>query len=284
MLPILLRACLFTLTTLLAVHAHGNDRSCYQGLEPAYTPGPRQHSLYILLDQTMPLSPQMRNDIRRLTIDWPQPNEAVRLVRFSSFVGKQYPELIFGTELEAEPDEDYSYNLRDADRKHLMECLVRNREDRKSQFDKALQQALENTKPALATRDILMPLKRIADNLIAPDTSAAITVLVITNGLEKSDIADFSKRKRSGNVEAEETTARLAARGLTTDWRRARIYAYGLGQSKQSGQYVPNRVLVPLKQFWQLYYSSNNGIVGEIGTPALLSRDLRREDLPAILD
>lgn len=283
MLHTLLKRCLFIFATQLAVQAYAGERSCYQNLEPEYTPVPHANSLYILLDQTMPLTDAMRNDIRRLTSDWPQANESVRLVRFSSFIGNQYPELIFTAELEALPDEEYSYNLRDSDRDKLMKCLAQTMSDQKANFDKALQHSLNNTKPSLATRDILMPLKRIADNLIARDDSETITILVITNGMEKSDIADFSQRKRRGDVDADETIARLEKRGLTTDWRQAKIYAYGLGQPKQRNQYVPNRLMVPLKQFWQIYYSSNNGIVAEVGTPALLGRDLRRQDLPVIL-
>lgn len=248
---------------------------CYATMEQKPADSLVGKSLYILVDQTVPLTKNMRENILALVEDWPGTNERVKLIRFSANIRGEYTELLLDLQRDPAPSEEYLYNLRDEDKVRLSRCLEDQVRTQKSQLKTVLQGALENTKPNLGKTEILKPLKRIAESVLVEDGIKDKTVLLISSGFENSEISNFTKRKRKGNINPEQTLTLLNEKQLTTNWQGAKIYMFGLGQTRDSKTYVRYSVVEPLAQFWNLYFSNGNGDVKELGMPAILLKNLR---------
>lgn len=259
----------------LTLSAPSHAESCYASIQPAFSSPLQAHTLYILVDQTAPLTPVMQQNIQSLVAGWPRQNERVKIIRFSATLAGEFTETVLDTYREAAADEEYLYNLRDQDKSNLLNCLSRQQNESGSSVNRTLEKLWVTLKPQLGKADILAPLKRIAESAVRQDPSSNKTILVISSGFEKSDIADFTKRKRKGDVDPVTTLKRLEDKNLLTDWQGANIYMYGLGLPKDRKSYVRNAVVTPLRQFWQIYFEASKGRVKELGAPAILSDDLR---------
>lgn len=248
---------------------------CYETIEQKPAAALVERSLYILVDQSTPLTKNMRENILALVEDWPGTNERVKIIRFSANIRGEFTELLLDLQRDPLPSEEYLYNLRDEDRARLTRCLEDQARIQKNQLKTILQGTLEKTNPTLSKTEILKPLKRIAESVLAESSIKDKTVLLISSGFENSEISNFTKRKRKGNINPGKTLALLEEKQLTANWQGAKIYMFGLGQTRDSKTYVRYSVMEPLAQFWSLYFSNGNGTVKELGMPAILLKSLR---------
>ncbi len=248
---------------------------CYKTLNlPASGQKPINRVLNIFIDQTMALTPAMKDNLLQLVADWGQAGERVRIARFSAFTKGQYTELIYDAGNNNPPDEEYLFNLRKHDSEQLHDCLRTQGEKLHEEFMTAMRKTLDQTDPRLAKSEIFYSLKILADHLLHDDEQIEQSVLIVTDGMENSDIATFSPGKPLATLQAGKLLAQLKQRDLAPDWKQAKIYVYGLGQVSTK-IYASTRLLQPLKMFWSDYFQRSNGEVMQLGTPTILSMSLK---------
>lgn len=249
--------------------------SCY---ERQHLPAPEDNikgALYILVDQTMPLPDPMRANIKRLTNGWPRPGERVKIARFSANARGQFTELLFDAVLDSTPGEAYLYHLRDEDKAGLLACLATREREIRDSYQGAVAKALSMSNAQLPRTEIFHSLKRLAETVLVNDGLADKTVLIVSDGMENSEVGNFYRRKTVGKIDAEKILAKLAQQRLIPDWHQARIYMYGLGHIRDESIHVQAGQLLPLKRLWESYFTQGNGVVMDLGTPAVLSSRLR---------
>jgi len=76
--------------------------------------------LYVLVDQTMKLTPAMQTSAIALISDWGQNGERVKILRFSANVEGQYTELMFDKNGNIPPSQEFLFHLRRKDKRKFL--------------------------------------------------------------------------------------------------------------------------------------------------------------------
>lgn len=176
----------------------------------------------------------------------------------------------------ANPGEAYLYQLRPKDKQALLECL----EKHKTDFHDALVNTLTTTLKLANTRlpktNILQSLNDLAIQLVAKDSIRDKTVLLISDGLENSDIFSFHQRHTIKLINPKIMLDIVRHKHLIPDWHGAKIYMLGLGHVADEKFYARPKIIEPLKKFWRDYFTEGKGVLetNSIGTPMLLTKSI----------
>lgn len=257
------------------VHAFQRLESCYSMLSLEQPASDGHKALYILIDQTMPLTPAMQDSILTLISDWNRSGDRIKIARFSANTKGQFTELMYDAVMDIEPSEEYLYHLRDRDHDKLLECLAQRKEQFTRSFHEAFKTVMSGVNPRLPKTDIFYALSKLSDMVLEDRGVQDKTVLLITDGLENSNYTSFHKRKTIERINPEKELLKLSTKQLVTEWFNAKVYIYGLGYVEDKEVYLTPDTLEPLKEFWRLYFTAGHGDVRGLGTPALLVNSLK---------
>jgi hypothetical protein len=250
--------------------------SCYAGSylgEPART---TTRAYYLFVDQTTPLTEALKTNVANLTANWGSDGERVKIVRFSANVSGQYTELMFDDFSDPTPTQEYLYHLRTDDRPPLLDCIKARDDKFHTLLKQAVNQTLTLNNSKLPKTDLLNALKELSTKVLAPETNYEQTVLLVSDGLENSSYASFYERKTViKSIDVHKTLSEISKFNLIPNWHGAKVYMFGLGYQRDVKIYANPKMLQPLKDFWQAYFSLGKAQLMELGTPELLVSTLK---------
>lgn len=235
-----------------------------------------QKALYVLIDQTMEITQPMKKTIVDLVSEWGTNGERVLISRFSANIKGNFTELVFDEVGNIPPSEAYLFHLRRKHKKSILACI----KERKTQFHDALVNTLTNTlklaDDKLPKTNLIHSLNDFAEQLIADRRIKDKTVLLVSDGLENSDLFSFHKRGNIKSISHQNMLNKVRRKKLIPNWYNAKIYLMGLGYISDEKAYIRPRLMKPLKRFWTKYFLEGNGVirVNSIGTPMLLTRSI----------
>lgn len=248
---------------------------CYQKLNLNPPENQNNRTLLVLIDQTTALTSAMKSSVGSLVSDWGENGDTIKIIRFSANVRGQYTEMMFDNGVDAAPDEEYLYNLHKVDKVNLLECLKQQKQTFRSKFQMVLTTTLNMSNPTLPKSDILYSLKEISQKIIHSTGTAKMTVLLVSDGLENSDVISFHGKNTIKKIDPQKSLALINKKNLLTTWQNADIYIYGLGYIKSEKTYIRPALIEPLKEFWRLYFAAGKGEVKQLGTPELLLTSIK---------
>lgn len=254
--------------------ASTTSSSCYQQLDLEMPENNINSALYIFIDQTMPLNSRMRSNLNTLLSTHPKSGEQVRVARFSPNIKGQYTELSYEGSLDSKPSEAYLYQLKESQKEALKACINRQKTEEKQALTRAIKRNLEFINTQLPRTDLLYALKRLSETVLINDTIDDKTVLIISDGLENSEVSSFYRRRSIATINSEKEMSKVIKHQLLADWHGAKVYMFGLGNIKDERKYIKPSQLESLKKFWNSYLTAGGATVKELGTPALLTRQL----------
>ncbi len=252
------------------------QKSCYDlpGVEaPKLEPS---KGLYVFIDQTMAMTVPMKTAVIDLVSEWGKQGERVFISRFSANIKGNYTELMFDEIGDTPPSEAYLFHLRYKDKKIILACL----ESRKDAFHDKLATVLNNTlkltNDKLPHTNLMHSLMDFSEQLIADRHVQDKTILLVSDGLENSDVFSFHKRGSIRQIDAEEMLNKVRRQNLIPNWYHAKIYLLGLGYISDDKEYIRPKIMKPLKRFWMKYFLEGTAEVkaNSIGTPMLLTKTL----------
>ncbi len=250
--------------------------NCYEQLAVDPPEAVKTRNYYLFVDQTMPLTDAMKNKISELVADWGQAGERLRVVRFSANTRGQYMEMLFDEVADGKPTPEYLFNIHPDNRPKLVQCLSDRDERFRKKFKGAVARVVNLTDKSLPRSELLSSLKELATKVIAPDAGTEQTVLLVTDGMENSSFASFYQRRTViRSVDTHKTLTDASKSNLIPVWHGAKIYMYGLGYVPDEKFYVNAKLLQPLKEFWQSYFSLGKAQLMELGTPELMLTSLK---------
>lgn len=249
--------------------------SCYDILELEHPGINNQKILYVFVDQTMPTTASMHQNLLSLISDWNKSGDRVKIARYSANTQGQYTELVFDAVMDTKPSEEYLYHLRDTDHDNLLQCLEERKTEYQNGFNSAFNMVLGGMNPKLPKTDIFYALSKLSEMVVKDKDTKDKTILLITDGLENSKYATFHKKRSIAPIKPEKELLTLSTKSLLAEWDNANIYVFGLGHVEDKKTYVTPDKLEPLKDFWRLYFTAGNGNVKEMGTPAILVNSIR---------
>ncbi len=248
--------------------------SCYQQLNLEMPENNINSALYIFIDQTMPLNSRMRSNLSALLSTHPKSGEQVRVARFSPNIKGQFTELSYEGFLDSKPSEAYLYQLKESQKEALQTCINRQKIEAKQLLIRAVKRDLELINTQLPHTNLLYALKRLSETVLIDDTIDDKTVLIVSDGLENSEVSSFYRRRTIATINSEKEMSKVIKHQLLADWHGAKVYMFGLGNIKDERKQVKPSQLESLKKFWNSYFTAGGATVKELGTPALLSRQL----------
>lgn len=235
-----------------------------------------QKALYVFIDQTMALTPLMKQAVIDLVGQWGNNGERVKISRFSANISGQYNELVFDEIGNIPPTEPYLFHLRTKHKRQILACI----EERKNDFHSALVDSLSATlklaDDKLPKTNLIHSLADYAEQMVAVDDIEDKTVLLVTDGLENSDLFSFHRRGKVKLINPKESLNKIRRKGLVPSWHNAKVYLMGLGYISDEKFYVRPKIIKPLKQFWERYFAEGNAVLlaNSIGTPMLLTKSI----------
>lgn len=229
-----------------------------------------KRGLYILIDETVPLSKEMKVKVESLLKGWGKPGDLIKIARFSASYRGLYPELIYSHKIDAMPDAAFLYNLHYQDRVYMKECMLLQKEKFKKEFNAHLAASLKKINPKIPKTELLGSLKQLSKKLVVPDEAIEKTVLLISDGLENSKVISFYHNKSLKNIKVRSTISTLRRKGMMGFWKNAKVYMYGAGLMPDKKRYTDPKVIQNLKHFWERYFIEGGAKSAEVGTPELL--------------
>jgi len=266
-----LLASLIALSSLHSIVVVASEGSCFAGIKYAQPMEQRaSRGLYILVDETVPLSKEMKAKVEKLVGGWGKQGDMVKIARFSASYRGLYPELIFHQRIESAPDSAFLYNLHYRDKVFIKQCLEEQKEKFNKEFGMQVNAALRNLNPKIPKTELLGSLKQLSKKLVVPDEALEKTVLIISDGMENSAVTSFYKNKTLKNIKPKATIAKLRRSGMMGFWKNAKVYMYGVGLMPDKKRYANPKLVQNLKHFWERYFVEGGAKSAEIGTPELL--------------
>ncbi|MDH5692241.1 MAG: hypothetical protein OEZ47_03975, partial [Gammaproteobacteria bacterium] len=232
-------------------------------------------AFYLIIDQTIPISEKMASRIKELVSDWGQTGDMVKIIRFSANYRDQYPEIVFSRTIEPAPTQDFLYNLRYSDKPLLLDCIQKSNENFNASFHETLNKAIKDINPKTPKTDILYSLKQIAVQIVAKDVAKRKIVLIVSDGMENSEVASFYRRKSLAKFDSRKIFQKARRSGLVANWDNAQIYFYGLGLSSDSKRYGSMSKIENLRLFWERIFIEGRANIGAIGAPELLISSIK---------
>ena len=251
-------------------------QECYN--IPGY-PAPKLKTkkiLYVFIDQTMKLTPAMQKSATDLISDWGQDGERVKILRFSANINGQYTELVFDKVGNIPPSQEFLFHLRRKDKTPFLACI----ESRKNAFTKkmivAMTATLKLTDEKLPQTNLIHSLFDFAHQLVSIDSIKNKTALIISDGLENSDLFSFHKQGVVKKINPKNSLATVKKYKLIPNWGKTKIYIMGIGYISDEKFYLRPKIVNPLKAFWWNYFTAGNATLhkNSIGVPLLLTKSI----------
>lgn len=251
--------------------AQAKQTSCFAGIDYA-TPEPQKlkRALYVLIDETVPLTKNMKKRVMSLLSDWGKPGDMVKIARFSASYRDLYPELVYVNRIETKPGEQYLFNLSYKDKKKVLSCLDEQKTSFKTSFSRQLNLSLNAINPKIPKSELLGSLKLLSKQVYMPDKAMEKTVFIITDGMENSSVASFYAKGKLRSIDSRKEISKMRRKGMMGFWKKANVYIYGLGLMPDNKTYARPEVVQKLKRFWEQYFVESGAKVKAIGAPELL--------------
>ena len=162
-------------------------KSCYD--RPGVTPPENNPSkaLYVFIDQTMALTTPMQTSLMDLISQWGNNGERVLISRFSANIKGQYSELVFDEIGNIKPSEAYLFHLRYKDKKAILACLEKRKNDFNEKLVNTLRTTLKMTNDKLPKTNLLHSLNEFADQHISDRSIEDKTILLVSDGLDRGN-------------------------------------------------------------------------------------------------
>jgi len=251
--------------------ASAQSESCFSNI--SYITPEKQvakRALYILVDETVPLSKDMKYKITSLLSGWGRQGDKVKIARFSASYRGLYPELVYEKQIEQKPDDNYMFNLRYKDKKLVASCLEQQQLQFKKSFSQQINASLDAVDPKIPRSELMGSLKLLSKQIILNDEAKEKVVLLISDGLENSELTSFYSGGKLRNIKPLKEISKLRRKGMMGYWKNTKVYMYGLGLMPDEKQYTNPDRINSLKRFWERYFVEGGGRVNAIGTPELL--------------
>ena len=234
--------------------------------------------VYIMLDQTTVLYPELKQALAAIMRDLIQPGTAFTIVRFSAFSQGHYMEVVASGALENKLDEDSRDTVGARVLKNFDSCMKKQvGYGVRLAFD-AVGKTLGGSSNELARSDLIASIAEGSRIVKASQVPRRI-VLIVSDMVENSSIASFYAKNNLRLIDPEKELATVERNRLFGDFGGASVYVMGAGLIPEvktkaprapASAYRDPKTLGALKTFWAGYFQRSNADLREIGTPALL--------------
>ncbi len=251
--------------------------SCYDLPSIAAPTTKPNKGLYVFIDQTMGLTAAMKKTVVDLVSEWGNNGERVQITRFSANIKGQFSELMFDEVGNIKPTKEFLFHLRKKQKKKILDCISERKDKFQHELQHVLTSTLQLTDDKLPKTNLLHSLYTFAEQIVADKSISDKTVLLVSDGLENSDMFSFHKHGKVKKINARKMLDIVRKNKLIPSWHQAKIYFFGLGYISDEKFYLRPKITKPLIKFWEHYFIEGQGVLhpNSIGVPMLLTKSIK---------
>jgi hypothetical protein len=232
----------------------------------------------VLLDETTVFDANMQKHIRQRLEPLVAYGVDFRVIGFSAFLDGRYAYPAYQTKIAAPLDEKTRVEMRKNHLKDFDTCqqvaLIKARKD----LGVALDDYFAKSTSQLAKSDIIGTLKEIADSNVLGAKGKLKRLVLVSDMLENSDITSFYANQAPRSIDAAKELQKVESKQLIADFKGASVYIIGAGTfpeirnvgQRGSKSYRSTSVMIPLQEFWAMYFEKSGAKVKGFGRPTLI--------------
>lgn len=252
--------------------------SCYAASHYDFKSAPYTRMVYILVDQTVALDPELQHEAVVNATHLLGPNTKFVIAQFSAFSENRYLDVINTGVVEGPMTHDQRNNVPVSSLRNFDSCMQGQARYSIGMVAKAMKSAMKDATDTLAQSDIMMALKSVAP-AVAQDTAKQKIVFVVTDGLENSSVSSFYLHHGVRLIDPAKELAKAKSNSMLGNFGGASVYMMGVGvmppattgtKSEREGYRDP-KTLIKLDAFWKDYFNASHANLVEVGNPALVT-------------
>jgi len=267
-----MRKILLALMALILPSVVLSAQSCYDMFKVESRPDSSVNtSVFILIDETTLFDDGLKRQVINNAIKKLQPGNHFYVAKFSAFIDNNYNQKVFEFTLDKPLEKDARFNERKDVLRKLDKCLNDQYNYVGNSLQKSIFESFKSPEKEIPKSDILYALKDFGTTAISQSPANEKIVIIASDMLENSTITSFYSKGTSRNINPQNELKIVEKNSLFSDFGGAKIYIVGAGiiSSGKTGTYRDPKVLSSLKSFWDEYFSKSNGVLIEMGQPAL---------------
>jgi hypothetical protein len=265
-----------------AAQANGLENqipSCYVANQLPAPTLPYDKLLVVMVDQTVQLDANLQAQMLQSIAALVQPGTRFAVGEFSAYSQGRYLDILTSGIAETAMTQNQLNNIPLTAVDPFNKCLADQLNFARGTAEKAAYAAMQGATSSLDQSEILMAMKTIAAPIKSVDVPHKI-LLVATDGLEYSTVADFYGHGTARDIDPDAEMGHLAAAGMTGDFGGAQVYVIGgamappakNGSRAQRDGYRNAEMLTHLAAFWADYFKASDATLVAFGEPALVSQ------------
>jgi hypothetical protein len=264
----------------LPFFAQGTERndipSCYAFAKmEGQRPADAGRELVVVLDQTTPLTADLRDGALKAAMRFIRPGDNVLIYQFSAYMADNYTRLLFEGRMEPPIEGELRNEIGMESLRKLDRCLNEQQRYFAQLFPEKFGQGVGRPDVSIGKSEIMFSLRQIADDLARRPASRRV-VLLVSDLLENSDFGSFYARNSLRSIDSAAELAKAQSRHLFADFKGAHVYVHGAGLVPANGKegYRSGAAIDALRRFWSGYFERSHATLEAFGAPAL-TVDLR---------
>jgi hypothetical protein len=251
--------------------------SCYVAERMPYKPAPPSHLIYVLLDETVRLVPDLQASVLRNLDGVIGPGTKFVIAEFSAYSEGRYLSVVHTGIVEPPLTAREQGNVPLARLPAFQTCLREQQGYAVHMANQTVQAIFQGSTATLGHSDILAALDTISD-AIRLEPEQVRVLLLVSDGLENSSITSFYAHRTARRIDPHAEMAKAKAAGVVGDFGGAMVYVLGgammppatAGTRQEREGYRDAQTLGSLKEFWSEYLAASHANLVEFGEPALL--------------
>jgi hypothetical protein len=257
-----------------AVPAHAQEvvPSCYRAARLPVPPPRPVRSVFVLVDQTTSLEPELTGTISQNFERLLGPGTTFAVAKFSAFSRGHFTTIVSAGTIEAPVPARLRPSLPVNRLLALDRCLASQRRFAIRVAQRALSQAMSVPATTFSHSEIMASLAHLSERVrLAP--AADRIVIVASDLMEHSGAASFYARRNLRLIDPAAELTNAARLGLLGNFGRARVYVIGTGMlPEEAGSAVRDiRALNALIGFWTSWFNRSNASRVTIGRPNIVA-------------
>lgn len=249
--------------------------NCYSYAQLNIPNAPPTVELFVLIDQTTPLGPNLQQAVANIIKPFLQQGNAFSIIQFSAFTQGHYTDVLASEQLSQLIEQQERNAVGKVQLAKFDKCMSVQSSNAAKIAGTALRKAYTGTTSDMAKSDILFSLKDISA-MVNRSAAREKVVLLVSDMLENSSITTFYANRAVRKIDPAKEYLLVTSNNLLADFAGARIYVMGAGLLSDDaklakGVYRDPKTMQTLQQFWKNYFQNANGELIEFGQPALLN-------------
>lgn len=248
---------------------------CRQFAKLAVDEDPARIALFVIIDQTTPFSPALRQTVADQIAPLLKPGTDVMIYQFSAYMGGRYTQKVLGARMNAPIDATSRNAISKSALDRFDKCMAFQDSEIRKFAGTALRDAFGASSSSIGKSDVVASLRDVSEQVKKSSASRKL-VLIASDMLENSAVSSFYTNGTVRKIDPAAELLRIESNKLLGDFGHADLFVIGAGLIEESVEkktaYRDPKTMQALQNFWRQYFEKSNGRLVEFGAPSMLGQ------------